>query len=90
MRGQWCELQRQLPAERKRAFRTDQQMREIRDAVVGISARVLAIEHVDVVACDTPQDFRHARHDFIALTLGNLLHAFHDLLQARALRRFAQ
>ncbi len=90
MRRQRRELQRQLPAECQRALRADQQVREVGDAVIGVGARILTIENVDVVAGDAPQHLRHARDNLVAFAQRDALYALYNLLQAHPLRRLAQ
>ncbi len=54
-------------------------MRQVGHAVVGIGARVLAIEDIDVVAADTPQDLGHALCNFCPFTQRYALQAADDI-----------
>ena len=73
--GNRQQIQRDVAAECKRAFRADQQVREVRIAIIGVSTRILAIEDIDVVACDPAQYLGHALHDLVAFAHSDFAHA---------------
>ena len=80
---QRCKLQRDLPAEGEGAFGAHQQMRKIGHAIRAVGLGILAIEHVDVVARDAPQDLGHLLDNLCGFALCDLLQACDQRLQAR-------
>ena len=78
-RGSGASLQGQVLGESQRAFRADQQMRQIHAAVGGVGPLILVVENVEIVAAHPAQHLGPLGFDLAAMAERQIAHEIGDL-----------